>query len=476
MKFLFSVCSLMLLIHHSIGQTLLLEPYQFISRAQDTVQAERGTFKVLEDRTANQGDSIELSFIRFKSTNPNPGPPIVYLSGGPGGAASSTAKGDRFSLFMKLRAVADVIAFDQRGTGLSQRLPNCPYQVEFEMGRAINKEEYVEQTTLLMSQCLSYWEEEGVNLKAYNTDESAKDLDALRRVLGAEQISLWGISYGSHLAFAYIRLFESKVNKAVLASLEGPDETIKLPSATQDFLWQIAQLAKDNYGSNTSYPELKTKILAVHERLKDAPATTSYRNRRGGRDTLTFSNFELQMAIASFYLKNPKDSKQIPRLYSQMYEGDFSAIGPDVMVVKRYLFSRLRPMALAMDLQSGISPQRKATVDNQINSAVLGSCINFLLYAWMNQVDFPTLPEEFRQLKPNKVDALLLSGTLDGRTYLRAAYEIAAKFENGQHLIIENAGHDLYMQSPLIGEAVLKFFQNEALQVERIVLKPTIFD
>ncbi len=459
-----------------IGQSLSLKPYEFVSRSKDTVQAELGTFQVLEDRKNEKSDSIQLSFVRFKSTNPHPSSPIVYLSGGPGGSATGTAKGSRFELFMKLREVADVIAFDQRGTGLSENLPNCPYRAEFELQKAIDKPEYIDKTTRNISRCLEFWREEGINLKAYNTTESAKDLEDLRKVLGTDQISLWGISYGSHLAFEYIRLFESNLEKVVLASLEGPNETIKLPRTTEKFLFHLAQKASDNYGSEVTYPNLKEKIIAVHERLKENPVTSSYPNRSGGIDTVGISNFELQSAVATFYLKNPSDSKKLPKVYDQMYQGDFSAIAPQVMVMKRYVLNGIRPMSFAMDMQSGISTNRQEIVSKQIDNAILGSCINFLLFEWMTKLDFPKLPDEFREMKTNQVDALLLNGTLDGRTYLEDGVEIAKKFKNGQHVIIENAGHDLYMQSPFIGELVLDFFKGKKLNTDRLTLEAVKFE
>jgi pimeloyl-ACP methyl ester carboxylesterase len=458
------------------GQTIKIEPYEFVSKANDTVQAELGTFCVLEDRTNGGNDSIQLAFIRFKSTNPQPGNPIVYLAGGPGGSGINTARGRRFELFMKLRGVADVIVFDQRGTGLSENLPDCPYSAEFELGRAIDKPEYIQKTTAMISRCLEFWKNKQINLQAYNTTESARDIDELRKVLNADKISLWGISYGSHLAFEYVRLFEDSIDKLVLASLEGPNETIKLPKDTEDFVFMVAKQAAENYGSEITYPHLKEKIIAVHERLKKNPIISSYPNRQGGRDMVGISNFELQSAIATFYLKNPSDIKKLPRIYQQMYQGNFSEIAPNVMVMKRYIYSRIRPMSFAMDMHSGISPQRVKQVNEQIDQAILGSSINFLLFEWMTNVDFSQLPEGFRELKPNKVDALLLSGRMDGRTYVNSGIEIAKKFENGHHMIIENAGHDLYMQSPFIGNLVVNFFSGKEPSMSQIELHSTKFE
>ena len=102
--------------------TLKLKPYAFETNdKKDKVDAEFGTVFVPENRSDPESNLIELAFVRFKSTAKNPGPPIVYLAGGPGGSGIGTARGSRFPLFMALREIADVIAFDQRGTGFSNQ-------------------------------------------------------------------------------------------------------------------------------------------------------------------------------------------------------------------------------------------------------------------------------------------------------------------------------------------------------------------
>jgi len=459
-----------------LAQTKAIQPYKFITMAKDTVDAELGTFTVLEDRAQTGKDSIQLSFIRFKSTNPNPSSPIIYLSGGPGGSGIGTARGNRFALFMKLREVADVIAFDQRGTGMSNILADCPYTVEFELSEPLDKTVYTERTTSTMTRCLEFWNEQNINLKAYNTTESAKDLDNLRQMLDTDKISLWGISYGSHLAFEYIRLFEKNLDKVVLASLEGPNETIKLPKNTENFILQIAENAQHNYGAEIKYDNLKEKIIMVHERLKKKPVFSSDTKGNRGINSVGMSNFEVQLAIATFFLKNPEDSKKLPKLYTQMYNGDFSTIARYVTLVKKYIFNKFSPMALAMDMQSGISIERKELVAKQAQNSLLGSSINFLLYEWMAYSGFKQLPDEFREMKTNHVNALLLSGNMDGRTYLNSGIAIAEKFKNGNYVIIENAGHDLYMKSPIIGCLILDFFKDKKLNVNKITLEPTIFD
>ncbi|MEL7161852.1 MAG: alpha/beta hydrolase, partial [Bacteroidota bacterium] len=66
--------------------------------------AERGTFSVPLEYGKENAPRLKLRFVRFRSTNPNPGSPIVYLAGGPGGSGIETAKRSRYDLFQSLRS------------------------------------------------------------------------------------------------------------------------------------------------------------------------------------------------------------------------------------------------------------------------------------------------------------------------------------------------------------------------------------
>lgn len=68
-------------------------PFRYVAGDGQETDAERGFFEAPEDRRIPGSRRIRIGYVRFASTAKNPGPPIVYLAGGPGGSGVRTAWG-----------------------------------------------------------------------------------------------------------------------------------------------------------------------------------------------------------------------------------------------------------------------------------------------------------------------------------------------------------------------------------------------
>jgi beta-lactamase class A/pimeloyl-ACP methyl ester carboxylesterase len=202
---------------------LKLEPYLFKTNDGEEVESELGSLVVPENRRAPRSHMIELAFVRFKSTSKDPGPPIVYLEGGPGGSGIDAARGAAFPSLMALREIGDVIALDQRGTGMSRPGLDCSRTWGLPLDRPGNPREIRRILKERLRACAQEMVDQGIDLLGYNTEESADDVEALRRALGAEKISLWGISYGTHLGLAVIRRHGEHTHRAVLTGVSGAE-------------------------------------------------------------------------------------------------------------------------------------------------------------------------------------------------------------------------------------------------------------
>lgn len=445
--------------------TLVEEPYLFAARSGEEVDAFKGTFHVPENRANPRSREIAISYVRFPSTGEYPGPPIIYLAGGPGGSGVETARAWRFSLFMAMRDFGDVIALDQRGTGWSNHIPVCEANVGLPLDQAILREDMEEGMAELANGCAAFWEDAGVDLAGYNTLESARDIEALRTELGVEKVSLWGISYGSHLALATLKTMPRNIHKVVIASVEGLDQTVKLPARTDAYFERLQAAINADAEAAKLFPDIKDLMRRVHSRLEATPAAWEITSPNSEAASVAIGKVEMQI-LASSMISDPRLSKELPWLYLMAESGDFSEVGP---IVYRYIKAEpvlMRGMPEAMDVMSGIPPKRLELVSEQAEGALLGDMLNFPMPHMRGVFRFGAFGEDFWEPVVSDVPTLAFSGTLDGRTYPESAREALAGFSRLSHVVVRNGGHNLYMQGPQIAEAITSFMIGEAVPDE----------
>jgi pimeloyl-ACP methyl ester carboxylesterase len=434
---------------------------------------------VPENRKDPNTKLIELVFVRFKSTSATPGPPIIYLAGGPGGSGIAAARGTRFPLFMAMREVADVIALDQRATGNSAPDLDCPQTLDYPLDRPGDREEILRLFKQKARECAEHWKSKGVDLSAYNTNESADDIESLRVALGAEKVSLWGISYGTHLALATIRRHEKSIHQAILAGIEGPAHSFKLPSNIQANLEKINLLVKADASLNKQIPDLIAMMKSVLERLEKQPIqleTTDQQTRQNVK--VTIGRFDLERLTAS--VVGNEAVAQIPAIYHALFHGNMS--NPILSVLPRRVYAERRgqigsAMPFAMDCASGVSKERRQRILSEARGTLLRNSIDFPFPEVCEGWGVPDLGEGFRSPVKSKVPTLFISGTLDARTPVSNAEEVRKGFAKSVHLIIDGAVHSdpLFLSSPKVKEVMLEFLKEKPISTTRITLGPMRF-
>lgn len=448
---------------------LQLKPYDFENHAGETVNAQWGEFDVPLKHGVEDGKTITLSFVRFPSTSEHPGNPIVYLAGGPGGSGIAAARGKRFALFMALRKVADVIALDLRGTGASDDIPACSAAQAFPLDRPVTGGEpmsYVAYARAAIDHCVAFWHQQGVDLSAYNTHEIALDLEDLRKALGAEKLNLWGISYGSQLALAALRTMPKHIDRVVLASPLDLHQTMRLPARTQDFLTRVDALVKADAQAAKAYPNLLGTMSKVLDQLDHAPVRVALPPGEGDTPvTMSLNKFAVQ-AFTLRLLKNPDMLGYLPAAYYAMAAGQFAAVAKPMYAALSEPLA-LDGMGLAVRAASCLSPERAQQIDDQAKATLLDNSFNRLTELF-REVEVPRLDPDFCKPVQSEVPALVLTGTLDGRTYPAGHAEILRGLSSGTQVVIENAGHDLFMSSPKITADIAAFLRHEPVPYERI--------
>jgi pimeloyl-ACP methyl ester carboxylesterase len=193
-----------------------VEPGDCIYKADVAHKTTCGYLVVPENRHNPQGRVIKLPFIYVESNNPAKKPdPVLYTGGGPG--VSSLHPVTSISRRSLLRD-RDYIAFEQRGTHFA--VPNLECEGA---GQAVQQaylgHRSIEDAVLeSVRQCREKLVRQGIDLSAYNTDESAADIEDLRRLLKIDSLNLMGISYSGGLMMAVLRKYPQHIRSLILDS------------------------------------------------------------------------------------------------------------------------------------------------------------------------------------------------------------------------------------------------------------------
>ena len=374
---------------------------------------------------------------------------------------------------MSFREAGDVIALDQRGTGMSVPNLNCPGNFQLPLYPALTKDGTLTLWRKRLRSCANYWEKKGIDLAGYNTNESADDLETLRQELGVRQIRLWGISYGTHLALATIKRHESSIQSAILAGVEGPDDTLKLPAAIQKKLINVDRLIRADPQSSNAVPDLLGSVRAILKQLKLKPVTETVQDPRNGNMVrIQLNDFDLETILAKHL--DPESLPYFPQAFFDMAHGNFQILGRLALSERTEGLGSL--MSYAVDCASGVSQQRWIKISRQEKKTLLGRSLDFPYPEICDAISVPDLGTGFRTPVRSKVRVLLISGTLDQRTPIENAKRIAGGFPNSTQLIIVNGGHDdLFQSAPLIEQAMLQFLHGIPLSENRIQIPPIQF-
>ncbi len=439
---------------------LRIEPYQFSLADGSELTVERGRFLVPEDRADPASRRIELGFLRFRSTSSNPGPPIVYLAGGPGGSGVGTARGPRQPIFLALREIADVIAFDQRGTGFSNHIEPCVAARPLDPTIVLTEASLTEYYRDTLETCLRQWRSSGVAVAGYTTEQSAEDLEDLRRALGARQIDLWGISYGTHLGLAALRQHPESIRRAAFASVEGMNQTVKLPAHVDAALERISE----RIGGG-----LSDRIRRVHARFDAEPQRLAFTRPDGTAVAFRTDSFPLRM-FAGFLPKNPDGIPMLVGGYMALEAGDTASVAEPLW---NFFFARpltMSGMPELMDIASGVGEERLAQVRRQASGSLVGTATNFPMPQLRGKAPGLDLGDDFRREVIADHPILLIQGDLDVRTPLEEQAEATAGLRNVRRLLVRNGGHDLFEAHPDVSAVLVDFFAGRPLALSELEL------
>lgn len=456
----------------SVAGKLSLEPYSFRTFDGKEHASELGRLWVHENRRGQSTRLIQLAFVRLKSTAAQPAAPIIWLAGGPGTPGITMGRiPPYFNLFNRLREVSDVILLDQRGTGLSS--PNLQCQAAVVPTDAFESEEkWLRAYTNMSRACAERWRSEGVDLAAYNTDANADDLDDLRRSLGVERISLVGHSYGTVLAQAAIRRHGDHISRVVLASVEGPDNLLALPSVWDMLIKKLSYFAAQDPAIGKIVPDMEGLYRRVLHKLEKSPVTLTVTDQQTRQPVnIRVGKIGLQWLVR-LYMNDARTYAGLPALLYTIDRGDFSILTRQIEPLYNGFKGR-SPMANVMDCSVGWSAERFAQVQRESPQSLFSN-VNL---QWTSDICKSVGMATAASPPPrawSTLPTLFVSGTLDTNTPPFEAEEVRWGFPNSVHLVVENSGHEM-LPSPEVQSIIVDFFKGQGVSDRRVSFKRPSF-
>jgi pimeloyl-ACP methyl ester carboxylesterase len=168
------------------------------------------------DRAAVAG-TIDLQVERLQTGPAESQSAVLALAGGPGQTADPLAPFLAKAIAPAL-GTRDLLVYDQRGTGHSDPL-HCGA-----LESALTLEDGGDAALGKLGEHCA--RQLGVARRAFTTQESVQDIEAIRAALGYSKLVLYGTSYGTKVALEYAERYPEHVEALVLDSVvtpEGPD-------------------------------------------------------------------------------------------------------------------------------------------------------------------------------------------------------------------------------------------------------------
>jgi len=449
---------------------LTLDPYAYKLENGQVIQAELGRLVVLQSRSDPTGPVVSLAFVRFRATRPNPGSPIIYLVGGPGASGIDDGRGALFKTIDALRAISDVLLLDQRGTGLSTPDLTSHKSIGVSPGESIGSEQSLTALVETFRGAASEVASRKIDLNAYNTVESAEDVEDLRKALGVATVRIWAHSYGTHLALAFLRQHPASVEKVILGGINGPDQRWRLPADLDRLFAKLDTLVRADPRWKDRIPDLPALVRNVLTRLESKPVSVPLKLSSGATVTVVLGKQDVQV-LTALQMGDIDFIAAIPALYYAMSLGDFTQPAFITLALKTSEIGTA--MRYAMHCASGVSAERLDRIRSEAGAALFGDSINFpfsdprVCQAWAVK----DLGPSFRAPVTSKVPALFVSATLDGRTSMEDTEEVRAGFSDSRRVILEGSSHGrMFSTSADLTALMVSFFDGRPAPSQTITI------
>jgi pimeloyl-ACP methyl ester carboxylesterase len=405
----------------------------------NTAEAQCGTFVVPEDRAHPDGRKIKLAIAWLPATGEAAPDPVFMLAGGPGQGARESYPSVA-PAFAEVRKKHHVILLDQRGTGDSN-----PLVCKDAQGRsAVSGEEddSIAEARAFAARCAKILSARS-DPRFYTTGEAIDDLDAVRAALGAAQVDLVGISYGTRVAQQYAQRYPKRTRTIVLDGVVpntlvlGAEHARNLESS----LGMQFERCRKEKACVQALGDPRQQLDALIARVEADPPLVRYRDGITGEareERLTRNHIAM---LARMFAYAPQVAGLLPLELHEAIQGRYEPL----MALSRLVTGAANDSIMhGMQLSVTCAEDADELVADPKDASSLISA-EFIEYMRAQCEVWPRGKRDpaFRKPLAGDIPVLLLSGEFDPVTPPRYGDAVVATLPRGRHLVVRGQGHNV---------------------------------
>ncbi|WP_040720873.1 alpha/beta hydrolase [Nocardia veterana] len=445
----------------------------------DTAGGACADVRVPLDYADPDGRTLTVAISRIAAADPDRRRGVLLANpGGPGASGLDTVDLLGDVLAPDVRAQYDLIGMDPRGVGRSAGGRACGWRPgEMIRSAGVGLDGFLADTGRAARLAMDCLAGDSTALRQLTTRNTARDMDVIRRVLGAPTLSFFGVSYGTYLGAVFAQMFPQSVDRMVLDSAIDPDRywtgMVRDWGAADEAAlddWAVWAARRDpDYHFGTSAPQVRETVEELMNSLARQPVTVN--------DFVVDDHwlpFLLHNLLANFR-SDEKTAATVAELLAAANGTPVSEHSPwlaDTLdSLRNYEDSALAFIACGDDA----APEEPARYWSEIEERRPAQPVFGALAANIQPCAFWPRPVESPTTVRNSVPALIVQATGDPRTPYPHA--LALHHDMAGSRLVTLAGVRIHMTfrpglSRCVGEAINGYFIDGRLPATDVVCRP----
>jgi pimeloyl-ACP methyl ester carboxylesterase len=380
---------------------------------------------------------------------------VVFLDGGPGGAATQDYPAVASAL-APLRKRHHLLLIDQRGTGLSNPL-DCdgPSSTEGPGPDSLARRSAAQAPVASLARraganpvdslarirrCAERLAPRAAP-QFYATGDAIRDLEAVRRALGAPPLDLVGVSYGTRVAQQYARRYPAAVRSIVLDG-PVPNPLVLLSEHARNLESVVQQRLKrcrDDAACFARYGDSYSALKQVQAQLRRQPQEVEMRDPQSFVLVRRLLGADDLAALVRFYTYSAATSALLPYVIAEAQAGRYAPLLSQAQLivgdVAEHLNGGMSASVLCTE-DADLLEDRPQDADTLLGAGIVSDARRSCS-VWPHRPRTADFHDPFRGATP----VLVLAGEFDPVTPPRYGAQIVSELPHARMLVAPGQGH-----------------------------------